>query len=118
MSVWHWQLSRDIRKVQRDIQGNVREKLRDSNPGHGLGMLGSGRIIMDVHVVEMLVFFGCRQRMVQMRIVVRVVVMNRLVHHMRVLNLLHFVRHVNHHLFRAAAIQSHVNIRRFLESHR
>lgn len=57
---------------------------------------------MDVHVVEVFVFLGGGEAVVHVRIAVRVMVVDSLVHRVRVLYLLHLVGYVDHHLFIAS----------------
>lgn len=57
---------------------------------------------MDVEVVEMLMFLGAHEAVVHVRLAVLVVVVDGLVHRVRVLYLLHLHWYVDHHLLVAS----------------
>lgn len=85
---WRWEVEWPVWHIHRDI-GNIGQELRDANPRDGLAVLPGRRLVVKMHVVEMLVLLQRR--------VVDMVVMHSLVDGVCVLNLLDFVRYVDHH---------------------
>lgn len=86
-----------IRNFHRNVR-YVGQEFRDAYTRNWVTVLTSGRLIMYVHVVEMLMFLQ--------RSMIDMVMVHRLVYGVNVLDLLHLVRYVDHHLFAASVMIS------------